>query len=96
MKVLSLSDKVVSFIYSPKVRNRFANSDLIIGCGDLPYCYLEYVLNALDLPLYFVRGNHDKVIEYNTAGQRTYPHGGVDVHTLRQICGIMSFDWFPD
>ena len=54
MKVLSLSDKIVSFIYSPKVRDRFSDVDLVIGCGDLPYYYLEYVLNALDQPLYFV------------------------------------------
>jgi Icc-related predicted phosphoesterase len=31
--------------------------------------------------LFFVRGNHDKVIEYSTAGQRTAPHGGFDLHS---------------
>jgi Icc-related predicted phosphoesterase len=47
----------------------------------LPYYYLEYVTNALDVPLFFVRGNHDHVVEYSTEGhQRTRPHGGVDLH----------------
>jgi Icc-related predicted phosphoesterase len=57
--------------------------DLVIGCGDLAYYYLEYVLNALDVPLFFVRGNHDKVVEYSTEGQRTSPAGGTDLH--RQV-----------
>jgi Icc-related predicted phosphoesterase len=80
MKVLSLSDKIVPFIYSPQVRRRFADVDFVLGCGDLPYFYLEYVLNALDKTLFFVRGNHDKVVEYSTEGSRTKPNGGIDLH----------------
>src|SRR4030042_5179106 len=80
MKVLSLSDTLIPFIYSPQVRNRFRDVVLILGCGDLAYYYLEYIYNAMDVPLMFVRGNHDKVVEYGTAGPRTYPHGCIDVH----------------
>ncbi len=84
IKVLSLSDKIVRFVYSPQVRSRFKNIDLIIGCGDLQYYYLEYVLTALNAPLFFVRGNHDKVVEYSEVGQRTAPGGGIDLH--RKVC----------
>jgi Icc-related predicted phosphoesterase len=80
IKVLSLSDKIVHFVYSPNVRSHFKNIDLIIGCGDLEYYYLEFVLTALNAPLFFVRGNHDKVVEYSGIGQRTAPGGGVDLH----------------
>lgn len=80
MRILSLSDSLLPFIYSPQIRRRFKGVDLIIGCGDLAYYYLEYVYNALDVPLYFVRGNHDEVVEYSSAGQRTHPHGGKDIH----------------
>lgn len=81
MNVLSLSDMVVPFAYSPQVRNRFRGVDFAIGCGDLPYFYLEYVLDTLSIPLFFVRGNHDKVIEYGENGsQRTAPAGGIDLH----------------
>lgn len=85
MKILSLSDTVIPFIYSPQVRHRFEGIDLIIGCGDLAYDYLEYVLNALDVPLFFVRGNHDKTVEYSAEGQRTAPGGGFDLH-CKAIC----------
>ena len=80
IRILSLSDTVVSLLYSPWLRNRRDQVDVIVGCGDLPYHYLEYVFNGLAAPLYYVRGNHDKVIEYSSAGQRTEPHGGFDLH----------------
>lgn len=80
MKILSLSDVCVPFIYSQSVKDRFTEIDMILGCGDLPYYYLEYVLTALHAPLMFVRGNHDKEIEFSTAGKRTYPYGGIDLH----------------
>jgi uncharacterized protein len=83
VKALLLSDLIVSFIYSPQVRHRFPDVDLVIGCGDLAYYYLEYVLNALDKPCYFVRGNHDKIVEYSLEAQRTTPAGAVNMH--RQI-----------
>ena len=78
--VLSLSDVLVQYIYSPYIRKRFSNVDLIIGCGDLPYYYQEYVISSLDVPLFFVRGNHDKITEYSVSGQRTEPRGGIDLH----------------
>lgn len=80
MRILSLSDTAVPFIYSSQVRARFKETRLILGCGDLSYEYLEYVLNALDAPLFFVRGNHDKRVEYTSAGARTNPQGGIDLH----------------
>ncbi|MGC7098995.1 metallophosphoesterase family protein [Amycolatopsis lurida] len=33
--------------------------DLILGAGDLPFDYLEFLANALDRPCVFVPGNHD-------------------------------------
>jgi Icc-related predicted phosphoesterase len=80
MKILALSDTLVPFVYSPQVRNRFQEIDLLLGCGDLPYYYLEYVLNALDRPLFFVRGNHDWQVEHSNEGPRSGPPGGMDLH----------------
>ncbi len=81
MKALVLSDKIVPFLYSPQIQARFRHVDLVVSCGDLAYYYLEYVQNALGVPLYYVRGNHDEVIEYSMEGfQRTHPHGAIDLH----------------
>jgi Icc-related predicted phosphoesterase len=80
LKVLSLSDIPVQFIYSAQVRRRFADAEIVIGCGDLPYYYLEYVLGSLDVPLFYVRGNHDKEVEYEADSERVAPAGGINLH----------------
>src|ERR1700760_4733603 len=36
------------------------SAQLIVACGDLPAEYLGALMNALDLPLVFVPGNHDR------------------------------------
>jgi len=59
MKILALSDQVVEGVYSPAVRERFPQVDLILGCGDLPAYYLEYVECQFNVPLLYVAGNHD-------------------------------------
>lgn len=80
MKILSLSDRVLEQIYSPSVAERFAEVDLVLGCGDLPYYYLEYLIDVLGKPVFFVRGNHDAEIEYSQKGDRRKPWGAVDLH----------------
>ncbi len=82
-KALTLSDIVLDWVYSPHLRNRVPGLDLVIGCGDLPYYYLEYVISMLDISLFFVRGNHARVVEYGEAGPRSAPHGAIDLH--RQV-----------
>ncbi|MGB0388127.1 MAG: metallophosphoesterase [Ardenticatenaceae bacterium] len=80
LKALTISDKVIPFIYSSTVRQRFADVDLVISCGDLPYYYLEYIIRMLDKPLFFVRGNHANVVEYGRHGTRTKPWRAIDLH----------------
>ncbi len=80
MKVLSVSDKVEESLYAPTIRKRYPDVDLILGCGDLPYYYLEYIQDALNKPVYFVRGNHANPIEYGASGSRRGPQGAMDLH----------------
>jgi calcineurin-like phosphoesterase family protein len=35
------------------------DAELIVACGDLPFDYLGYLMDALDAPVVFVPGNHD-------------------------------------
>jgi Icc-related predicted phosphoesterase len=67
-------------IYSNHIRNRFSDIDCVLACGDLPYYYQEFIISSLDVPLFFVRGNHDPRVEYSSHGECTYPHGGIDLH----------------
>jgi Icc-related predicted phosphoesterase len=85
MRILAVSDEVVDVLYSPKVRERLGKIDVILGCGDLPYYYLDYLLSMLDAPLYYVHGNHDPLVEYtSTGGTKTAPECGenIDLHCV--------------
>jgi Icc-related predicted phosphoesterase len=59
MRILALSDQVVDPVYSMAVREHYPNVDLILGCGDLPAYYLEYVECQYNVPMLYVAGNHD-------------------------------------
>jgi hypothetical protein len=58
-KVLTVSDEVVEALWTDTVRERFADVDLVLGAGDLPFDYLAFLADALDRPCVFVPGNHD-------------------------------------
>ena len=80
MKLLALSDKESPRVYSPHIKNRFRHVGLAIGCGDLSYFYLEYIISTLDIPLYYVNGNHAVEVEYGVGGQRSAPWGAINLH----------------
>jgi uncharacterized protein len=80
MKALILSDVQVPFVYSPTVKEKFGEVDMAISCGDLSYEYLEYVVSSLDIPMYYVRGNHSKEVEETVSGPLRGPRGAVDMH----------------
>ena len=68
MKILAVSDQVVKSIYSEHIRERFGDVDMVLSCGDLPYSYLEYIASMLNVPCFFVHGNHDQP-EYQLDGR---------------------------
>jgi len=59
VKILAVSDVVVDRLYSARVRENFTGVKLLLGCGDLPYEYLEFLVTVLNVPLLYVPGNHD-------------------------------------
>lgn len=72
--ILAVSDQVVERIYALAVGGHFQDVDFILGCGDLPYTYLEYLLSVLNVPLFYVPGNHDPI--YNPYQKLSYAEGG--------------------
>jgi hypothetical protein len=58
MKILAVSDKVDELLYSPAIKHLFKDVDLVLGCGDLPFHYLEFLVTMLGKPLFYVVGNH--------------------------------------
>ncbi len=83
MKILAVSDEVVERLYNLCANGHFADVELILGCGDLPYTYLENILTFLNVPLFYVPGNHDP--NYNPHDTKSYAEGGsnLDLKTVR-------------
>jgi uncharacterized protein len=74
VKILAVSDEVVERLYSLCSNGHFNDVELILGCGDLPYPYLENLLTFLNKPLLYVPGNHDP--NFNSENSLSYVEGG--------------------
>ena len=64
------------------MNGHFSDVSLILGCGDLPYPYLENLISLLNVPLFYVPGNHDP--KYNVYNSLSRVEGGSNVD-LRMI-----------
>ncbi len=58
MKVLCIADHVDPIIYSPNLKSRFPDVDLVLSAGDLALEYYDFIVSTLNKPLLFVFGNH--------------------------------------
>lgn len=82
LKVLTVSDQVVDRIYSSHITSLYPDVSLIIGCGDLPYTYLEFILTMLGKPLFYVPGNHDPNYSPNITKSRVEGGINLDLKTI--------------
>jgi len=83
VKILAVSDEVVERLYSLCNNGHFKDIELIIGCGDLPYPYLENIVTFLNVPLLYVPGNHDP--NYSREDPKAHAEGGsnLDLRLVR-------------
>jgi len=94
MRVLTVSDRVVPVLYDQFDRHQFEGIELILACGDLPPEYLSFLAVKLDVPLYYVRGNHDLRYEANA------PPGCVNLDSDlvqfggKNILGLEGSRWY--
>ena len=77
MKILAVSDQVVERIYTLVPQGHFKGVEMILGCGDLPYNYLEYFVSMMNVPMFYVPGNHDPL--YNPKFANSYAEGGTNL-----------------
>jgi len=79
-RILAVSDKVEPRLYGPSITKVAGDVDCIIGCGDLPYYYLEYIVSMLNKPMYYVHGNHDRPEHRSNRTVIKEPQGGTNLH----------------
>ena len=76
MKILAVSDEILDRLYNSGVKETFPDVRMLLGCGDLPYEYLEFLVTMYNVPLFYVPGNHDPRFSSNP---RAHAEGGVNL-----------------
>lgn len=63
INIMVLADEESKLLYDFYEPERMKNIDLIISCGDLRSDYLSFFVSLCNVPLLYVRGNHDTKYE---------------------------------
>ena len=94
MKVLSVSDTVVSELYDRFDPELVRGVELILACGDLPPEYLSFLRDRVNAPLYYVLGNHDiRYLESPPVGCMNVHRQLVRVGDIR-LLGLSGSRWY--
>ncbi len=83
MKILAISDQPVDRVYTLASNGQFKDMELILGCGDLPYAYLEYLVTVLKVPMFYVPGNHDPEEDLRNRESRAEGGSNLDLRLVR-------------
>lgn len=59
MKILAIADEEARYLYDYYSPDKLKGVELILACGDLHPEYLEFLVTMANVPLLYVRGNHD-------------------------------------
>ena len=64
-------------MYQLSSSGHFQDVELILGCGDMSYEYLEYLVTVLNVQLLYVPGNHDPI--HDLTRREAYAEGGANL-----------------
>lgn len=76
MKILVIADEEVNELWqgwNSVEAEKLKNIDLVLSAGDLHPHYLEFIVTILNVPLLYVRGNHDSCYDDDP------PEGCIDI-----------------
>jgi len=72
-----------------------ATAELILACGDLPFDYLGYLINALDIPLVFGPGHLSPAGQASPDGHVTSKGALLGRTVVRNVAGRHLLDIGP-
>ena len=64
-------------MYTLSASGHFKDVKLILGCGDMSYEYLEYLVTVINSQMLYVPGNHDP--GYDLTNRQAYAEGGINL-----------------
>jgi 3',5'-cyclic AMP phosphodiesterase CpdA len=90
VNVLVVADEVAPNLQEHTLRD--LAPDLVLGAGDLPWDYLEWIASSVDAPMVFVPGNHDPAIDDGKRGRNgMWTHDGMPCEAPRPH-GVINAD----
>jgi len=92
MQILTVSDIVLEMIYRVGLKERFPSVELVLSCGDLPFYYLDFIASSLNVPLYYVLGNHTEEATLSEAAPGHEPGIAMGINLDGQVasyCGLL-------
>ncbi len=60
MRLLAVADEESKYLWDYYEPEKLRGYDLIIGCGDLNFRYLDFLATVAPVPVVYVHGNHDE------------------------------------
>lgn len=93
MAVLAVGDEIDERLLGEILPERLRGVRLILSCGDLPPDYLEALVDRFQVPLLYVRGNHDRRYRENPPPGDNL-HGRVVTANGLRILGFEGSIWY--
>jgi len=94
IKILTVSDRVEPDLQKNPPADQFADTDLILACGDLPPEYLIQLTSTLNSPLFYVKGNHDIRYKQKPLAGCIDIHAKIVNHLGVKIMGLGGSRWY--
>lgn len=69
IRLLAVSDEREKALDFERNRHQLGRVDAVLGCGDLEPDYLAYLADAFRAPLVYVRGNHDRGVNWKATAE---------------------------
>jgi Icc-related predicted phosphoesterase len=100
LRLLAVSDIVEPQLYYMRLPDWMGPVDAVLACGDLPDYYQEFLLTVLNVPCFYVRGNHCES-PHDQAGQDLRDvagavnlHGRTVVWEGLLLAGLEGSPWY--
>lgn len=94
LKILAVADapdRALSDHFNPE---RWRGIDVIMSCGDLEPEYLDYLVSRLNVPCFYVRGNHDAVYAERPPGGCEDLNGRIVRFRGLRLAGLEGARWY--
>lgn len=94
MRILSVSDFTVPELTEQFDRDYFGEIDLVFSCGDIQPEYLTSIAAKFDVPVYYIKGNHDIRPDYDNIWGCTNIHARIVKFKNISILGLEGSLWY--